>query len=243
MKKYQAVFMDLDGTLVIEDIHQFIQLYLTSVQKKLKENGLENAENLAKIILKGQFVMQQNNGVITNSECFWNYFQKSCDINRDFMEKLMQDYYQNDMLEAIAPCTMKSTNMKKVVETLKQRNYPIYLTTNAVFPLISNEIRLKWNDLDVSNFEYVTNYDNSHYCKPNPLYFQEVIDLFNLDKDEVLLIGNDYIEDGCAMQVGIDFYCVTDSVLNQDANVLPTYTGTSEELLEFIDQKFLPKEN
>ena len=44
--------------------------------------------------------------------------------------------------------------------------------------------------LTFDDFDYVTTYENSHNCKPNPQYFIDLLNKFNLKPSEVILFGN-----------------------------------------------------
>lgn len=71
--------------------------------------------------------------------------------------------------------------------------------------------------LKPEDFAYVTTYENSKYTKPNPLYFKEVMDLFNLKSDEVILFGNNTKEDGdAARALGIKCYLITGNIIYND---------------------------
>jgi FMN phosphatase YigB (HAD superfamily) len=54
---------------------------------------------------------------------------------------------------------------------------------------------MSFNDLYEDDFDYITSYENSNYTKPNPMYFQILLDEFNLKPEEVILFGNNEYED------------------------------------------------
>ena len=69
--------------------------------------------------------------------------------------------------------------------------------------------------LKEEDFDYVTYYENSNYCKPNPMYFKELLNKFNLKPEEVIVFGNNTYEDGeCAKLCGIECFMVGDYVIN-----------------------------
>ena len=237
MKKYKTIFFDLDGTLVLENFNLFIKLYIENIAKFLKEKGYNNPEPLAKTILKGENFMVTNDGLKLNNVVFWDYMKNQVELNLEKLEKDLEEFYKIHLYEDLKPCAIKNNDMVEIVKYLKSKNYNLVLTTNSVFPQIANEERLKWNNLDISYFTYVTNYDNSHYAKPNYKYYEEVLKKLNLKSDEVLMIGNDGLTDGAALKCGIDFYLVTDTVLNEN-ETNPTYKGKIKDLKEFIIKNF-----
>ena len=44
--------------------------------------------------------------------------------------------------------------------------------------------RIRWAGIDAEDFEVITTYETYHYCKPNPKYFQEVMEEFGLNPKE-----------------------------------------------------------
>ena len=66
-----------------------------------------------------------------------------------------------------------------------------------------------------------TVYDNSYHCKPNPAYYQDLIDTLNLNPSECLMVGNDVDEDMVAAgKVGLHTFLLTDCIINK--NNLPS---------------------
>ena len=48
----------------------------------------------------------------------------------------------------------------------------------------------------MEDFDLVTDYANSCHSKPNPAYYQDILDQFRLDPARCLMIGND-VQEGC----------------------------------------------
>ena len=83
------------------------------------------------------------------------------------------------------------------------------LSTNPIFPKGGQLTRLSFIGLKEDDFEYITDYSNSIYCKPNPMYFKSLLEKFSLKPEEVILFGNNTYEDGdCASSLGIKTYLV-----------------------------------
>ena len=73
------------------------------------------------------------------------------------------------------------------------------------------------------------------YCKPNPKYFQAILDQFDLDPSECLMVGNDVEEDLSIRSLGVKTYLVTDTMENKkNLPVESEYVGTLAELLDFV---------
>ena len=68
-----TVLFDLDGTLLPMDQEAFIRLYFGALTQKFAPHGFE-PEKLIQGLWAGMKAMQQNNGVQTNEEAFWQAF-------------------------------------------------------------------------------------------------------------------------------------------------------------------------
>lgn len=235
--KYKTIFFDLDGTLVLENFNLFITLYISSMTNFLSNKDYQNPLDLATLILKSERSIVNNNGKKLNKEAFWDFIEQNIKLDHEKFENDLNEYYEKKLYKSLKPCSTPNQDMQDIVKYLKEKSYQLVLTTNSVFPQIANEQRLKWNNINIEDFSYVTNYDNSYFAKPNPKYYQEVLDKLNLNNKEVLMIGNDEITDAAAQKCGIDFYLTTDNILNEGSSN-PTYKGTIKDLKEFIMKNF-----
>lgn len=103
---------------------------------------------------------------------------------------------------------------------------------------MATESRIKWAGLDKADFELYTTYENSHYCKPSPAYYGEILEKLSLEPAECLMVGNDASEDGAAQELGIKVFLLTDCLINKkgiDINAYPH--GSFKELSEYIEIK------
>ena len=100
---------------------------------------------------------------------------------------------------------------------VKSKNIKVILSSNPVFPKVAMLTRLSYVGLRESDFEYITSYENSCYCKPNPKYFEEILQKNNLKPDEVVFFGNSQQEDIIpASSCGIKAYLVDKNPLSYD---------------------------
>lgn len=74
---------------------------------------------------------------------------------------------------------------------LKAKGLRRALAANPIFPKEAARSRIRWAGLEPEGFEWITTYENSCYCKPNPDYYVEVTEKLECDLKECLMIGND----------------------------------------------------
>lgn len=188
----KTVMFDLDGTLLPFVQDEFVKLYFNGLCKKLAPLGYD-PNKLVKVVWKGTEAMILNDGSRTNCEAFWELFHTAFPDLPD-AEPLCDDFYTKEF-DAVKACLKYVPDHKPMIERLKAAGMNIVLATNPIFPMCAQETRMSWCGLSKSDFKYVTSYENSSYCKPNPKYFTELLGKIGADPDECVMIGNSIRED------------------------------------------------
>ena len=227
------ILFDLDGTLLPMDQYKFANVYFSRLVKKLAPLAYE-PQKTEDGVWAGTAAMVKNDGGITNEKAFWLKFEElfGKDALRD--KPVFDEFYRNEFNDVKSDCGFNPAAAKTVKE-LKEKGFKLILATNPIFPAVATESRIKWAGLDKGDFELYTTYENSHYCKPNPAYYGEILENLSLDPSECLMVGNDVIEDGAAQKLGIKVFLLTDCLINKkgiDINAYPH--GSFKELSEYI---------
>ncbi len=229
----KAVLFDLDGTLLGMDQDVFTKAYFGSLAEKLSGIGYE-PDRLVKSVWSGSVAMVKNDGSKLNEDAFWDAFNLSYGKNARIDEPYFYNYYVEDFDKVSAVCR-KNPEAALTVQDIKRLGLRVALATNPLFPSIATEKRIKWAGLDKSDFELVTTYENSRYCKPNPKYYEEILLKMELSPEEVLMVGNDVSEDMVAEKLGMKVFLVTDNVINKEGKNLSDYdNGTLSDLIQYV---------
>lgn len=233
MAKYKTILFDLDGNLLPMDMDNFIKLYFGSLAKYMAPYGYDS-ESFIAAVWAGTKAMVKNDGTCTNEDRFWSTFADK--LGEDILKykDTIDAFYTGDFNNAKASC-WDNSNAKRAVAAARSLSDKVVLATNPLFPPCAVRTRLSWIGLTPEDFDYVTTYDNSRYCKPNPKYYAELKEKLDLDPDATLMIGNDIGEDGAAAAVGFDVYITTDCVLGDKDNLGNFKNGTFEELCEYLE--------
>lgn len=211
---FDAILFDLDGTLLPMDLETFVSAYFGRLAQKLVPYGYE-PKALIDGVWAGIAEMTENDGSRTNAEAFWAKFSEL------FGERVLRDiaifdeFYRNEFNEAKAACGY-NPRAGALITALKEAGGRLILASNPVFPLVAQQNRLIWAGVDPQAFGYFTHYENSHFCKPNRRYYEEIAEVCNLDPGRCLMIGNDVREDGAARQCGMEVFLLTDCLINPD---------------------------
>ena len=231
MIKY--VFFDLDGTLIHFDHTEFINRYMHLLGSKIAPLT-EPKTFVSHVMNATQHMIKNLDGSKTNAEVFWDHLNKHIDLPSETLLPVIDNFYTNDFneLSNIA----KETDAKQVLHKLIQKNIPLVLATNPLFPLKAVQSRLSWGNLHDIPFQLITSYETSHFCKPNIEYYQEIVEKLGCSPDECLMIGNDVKEDLIAGKLGLKTYLVTDTIINtENLAITADYRGTVADLNSNID--------
>lgn len=238
---YKNVLFDLDGTLLPMDMDAFTKLYFGSLCKRFCPVLGVEPDVLVNAVWKGTAAMVKNDNSKTNKECFWEVASAGCNMDLTPYIEQFDDYYLTEFIEA-KRATRPTPYAKKCVELVRQ-NLPedgkLIAATNPIFPEIATMRRLNWAEVSPNNFDYITVYDNSGYCKPNLEYYRMICEKCNIKPEESLMIGNDVDEDMVAGELGFDTYLVTDTMVNRQNKDYSEYKhGTFEELYGYLAEVF-----
>lgn len=203
----KAVFFDLDGTLLPFDESEFIKVYFGLLYNYLKDYGYDQAR-LYETLFGGTMLMYKNNGTRTNEEVFWDNFKSIFGEDKMRDRSLFDRFYETDFHD-IKKIMKNEPFSPKIIEFCKKNQLICVLSTNPIFPKIATEVRMGATGLKPTDFDFITTMENWGYCKPNPMYFAKLLEKFNLKAEEVILFGNNEVEDAvCAETVGIKTYLI-----------------------------------
>ncbi|WP_110953841.1 HAD family hydrolase [Anaerosinus massiliensis] len=228
------VLFDLDGTLIHFDHMLFVENYVKLLSKKLS-HMTDPREFAAQLLSATGCMIKSTDGTKTNADIFWDYFHTNTNLSKENLDPLIEDFYDNDFMQLKEMVTVPE--ILPIIDKIKKKHIAMTIATNPVFPLKAVKARLHWAGLQDVDFKLITSYENSHYCKPNLHYFEEIVDTLKTTPTECLMIGNNVTEDLIAGKIGIKTYLLTDHLLNLDQKEIQAdYIGTIADLTKDIDK-------
>ena len=205
------IFLDLDGTLLPVNEDEFTKLYFGLLYKRVSHRGYEK-DAFVKAIWTGVKAIVKNDGSKTNEQVFWDCFKTIYGEKGVEDKAFIDELYTNEFAMTKQVC-QDNIYTREIIKTIKDFNLKVALTTQPVFPLNGVITRMGFVGLKPEDFDLITSYENSYFAKPNPKYYQEVLDRLNLKSNEVIMFGNDKNEDcESASSLGIKCYLVGDYI-------------------------------
>jgi len=227
----RAIFFDLDGTLLPMDFDVFVQTYFRLLAKRFSEY---DPKAFIAGIWAGTKAMVENDGTMTNEARFWQTFAQAMGPDVLGREAEFEDFYHTDF-HKVREVTGPNPMAKDIITLAKSKADLVVLATNPLFPPCAVESRLSWIGLKLEDFDYVTTYDNSSWCKPSLPYYRNICTALHLDPAECFMVGNDLREDGLgATQAGIRTHIVTDSLISHGLELNAFSHSTFAELPAYL---------
>jgi len=228
-----TVLFDLDGTLLPMEQEAFLRRYLGLLSAKAAAHGIE-PQPLVEALWRGTGAMMKNDGKASNRQRFWESFAADLGQGTLALEPMFADFYAHEF-DAVRDAVKPNPLARQVLDLLRAKGYTLALATNPLFPPVAIDTRLSWVGLERTDFSYISDYENSRYCKPHPEYFLGVLREIGKSPQEALMVGNNINEDMPAQELGLAVYLITDCLEGQgDINLFPH--GSFADFASYVEQ-------
>ncbi len=231
----KTFLFDLDGTLLPMDQEFFIKKYFNELAKVSNLLGYD-AKKLLNSVWEGIKSMVSNDGTTTNRERFWDTFVNIYGEHIRDSEQHFISFYENEF-HKVKDATNPTPLAGECVRILKEKKYRLILATNPIFPEIATLARINWAGLNPEDFDVITTYENSSYCKPNLEYYKEILEKCNSNIKDCIMIGNDVSEDMCVSKLGMDTFLLNENIINEKNEDISKYRqGSMKEFYTFVTE-------
>jgi FMN phosphatase YigB (HAD superfamily) len=228
-----TILFDLDGTLLPMDLKHFEKLYFGAMAEAFSD--LTGPKELAENIWASTLAMVKNLEHRTNEEVFMEDFRKRIDVDLELYKERFDRFYDEGFFktrEAVA----ENELIQRSVSILKEKGYRVVIATNPLFPAKAVYHRVRWAGFEPSDFEYITHYENSSYCKPQVQYYKEILDKINKTAAECMMVGNDVQEDLVASEIGMKTFLIKDHIIHRTGDqIIADHIGEYGDFLKFVE--------
>jgi len=207
----RAVLLDLDNTLLENDMETFVPAYLGVLGQFIADHYPPDA--FIRHLMRATDAMMANNGSErTNQEVFEAAFFPAIGRTREEMEPLFAEFYAT-RFPALRSLTRPVHIARPLMEYLFREGFQVAIATNSLFPRTAIEQRLAWAGVPVEEFPYhlITSYEVMHASKPHPAFFSEIARVLGRAPEECIMVGDEWKMDiRPARQAGMRTYWIAD---------------------------------
>ncbi|MBC6696058.1 HAD-IA family hydrolase [Terrisporobacter mayombei] len=161
-----------------------------------------------------------------------NAFKTLTEIEDEVKIKEFVDIYKSKSDEITVKNTVLFDDTIDTLKKLKENDIKIGIVSSRMGERIIKIL----NHLDCYQYiDYVIGYENVSTHKPDPEGLNMAIEYFNCDKEEVLYVGDSYIDAGAAENANIDFIAVTTGTTSKDEFEKYNHIKIVEKLSKILD--------
>ncbi len=202
-----AVLLDLDNTLLNSDMDTFLPPYFKALGRRFQTYIAPDV--LTQHLMRSTRAVYENRDAgATNEEVFHQNFRAGVGELCDTLTPEFATFYEEEF-PALHIHTSPRPAARPFVQYLIDRGYRVVIATNPMFPQRAVEHRLQWAGVGDLPFTFLTTLENSHFCKPNPDYYREVLSRLECTPSQAIMIGDSLENDILpAADVGLNTYWI-----------------------------------
>ena len=204
-----TLLLDLDDTLLVNNIDAFLPRYLSAFSKAV--SAYIKPELFVKQLLTGTRAMVANlRPDCQLIEVFNDAFFQLSGLSPAEFQPIADQFYA-EVFPTLRDLTTPKPEAIRLVEQAFADNCRVVIATNPLFPMTAIEQRLEWAGLSVENypFELVTSFESFHFAKPEPSYFAEILARIGWPDGPVVVVGDDLERDiYAAGQLGLSTFWI-----------------------------------
>ena len=232
-RKINAVFFDLDGTLIFHEQTLFLSAYFKTISAYVASKGYD-PKKFIDATMYATGVMLANDGNRSNKDVFWDKFFNFYGKYDEKLIDISDEFYVGEF-KTLRAASGENPHARKAIDLAHKDGKKVVLATNPVFPMSAQLERISWSGLSENDFDLITSYENSNFCKPNPMYYIDICKKINVNPNNVIMIGNDERDDmKAASEAGLMCYLSTDCRIMAKDFFWTGQRGTFEQSLRIL---------
>jgi HAD superfamily hydrolase (TIGR01549 family) len=225
-----TLLLDLDDTLLKNDIDEFLPKYLEAFSRFVSDQ-IEPGLFVQALLAGTKSMVQNRRPDRTLNQVFDATFFPLVGIDRETFRIKAESFYTN-IFPKLQYLTEPVPGAVDVVKEAIERGYRLAITTNPLFPKLAIQHRLRWAGLDPEHyhFDLISSYEKFHFSKPDPAYFAEALGRLGWPDEGVVVVGDDPDRDIAAGgSLGLSTYRVDSSTDSKPS----LEVGSGGSLLDF----------
>ncbi len=203
-----TVLLDLDDTLITVSMRQFVPAYLDALGQALSR--FAPPSQVAAVVLRATQAMQANTDPdVSNYDAFYSAFLPLLKVEYDEIQPVIDRFYREEYPKLRHYVTPRP-QARKLAAHLTGNGYQVVIATHPIFPLTAIRQRMDWGGVLDFPYALITSMETAHFSKPNPAYYQEILDRLDVLPAQALMVGDDPQNDiAPARQLGLETWRIT----------------------------------
>lgn len=205
----RALLLDLDNTLLKNDMESFLPAYLQALGEHVAP--LCSPKPFIHHLMRATDAMiADNHPTQTNAEAFNAAFFPAIGRTLQELEPLFDAFYAQRFPE-LRSLTRPDPAARPLLEWAFANGFQVAIATNPLFPRTAIEQRLEWAGVPVTDFPYdlVTSYEIMHAAKPHPAYWIEIAQQLGRPAAECVMVGDEWeLDIQPALSVGMQAFWI-----------------------------------
>lgn len=231
LEAVEAVFFDLDGTLIDVDMQLFVSAYLRRLAERLCP-AADPGRTMRTLNTAVMAMLGGTDGRCSLEELLHKLLADELQLSATRYREGLAEFCRED-LPGLQPLVRPHPLARALVESCLARAWRVVLATNPIFPREVIVARLAWAGLADLPFDPVTSYENSRHCKPHEGFFSDLLGALDLPPRACLMVGNDTLHDLAAGSLGLQTCLLTTWRIDRVAPAFPAdWEGSHQALLE-----------
>ncbi len=232
-----TVLLDLDDTLLANDIDKFLPVYLKALTQNL--NTLPPKQVVQHLMAATQQMSVKRQAAQTLEQVFDSSFYPALGVSKQDLWETIDQFY-TEVFPTLQPVTQPRDGAVKLVDALFEQGDTIAIATNPLFPRAATYHRLTWAGLPVERYPFglVSTYEDFHFSKPDPAYYAEVLGQLGWPEQPAVMVGDDLELDILpAARLGLPTYWINLSGKPMPASLHPlSSSGNLEGVRGWIEK-------
>lgn len=232
-----TLLLDLDGTLLDNNMDSFLEGYLAAFSRHVRQ-VIDPGVFVTELLSATRKMVANHAPNQTLEQVFDAAFYPSIGKSKQDLRGIIDSFY-HEVFPTLKAVTKPKPEAVSLVKAAFERGYHVCIATNPLFPLTAIEQRLDWAGLPVSEYPFllVPSYETFHFAKPNPAYYTEFLGIASPSAGPVVMVGNDPVSDiAAANQAGLATFWLDDGVLAPPSGTETHHRHTSlDEFLPWLD--------
>ncbi|MHB8926098.1 MAG: HAD family hydrolase [Bacillota bacterium] len=230
---FRALLLDLDGTLLGNDMDEFLKYYFGALAKSF-DGVVPRRQLIAQVLASTEKMMRDTDPARTNQEVFMSDFLPKFELPPAQLMPMFDRFYAYEFRK-LHGYTRRKPAARTVVQKALDRGLKVVVATNPMFPIYAIVERMRWAGVADFAFDLITSYEFMHSCKPHLQYYQEICDLVGVKPEEAMMAGNDVQDDMVAGRLGMKTFLVDEELLHREpGEPRADYRGSLAQLAEML---------